>query len=966
MRSSRGVWTLCFLGTSLLAACGGSTTTETCDPACDADACQICVAGTCQSSCRASEVCDGNGNCVGPGECNPPCDESQCEICNGDFCESACAEDEECDGNGNCVNLHDCDPPCDPDACEVCNGEFCESTCDEAAGEICDGNGSCVEPGECDPPCDPDACEDCNGEFCESTCDEAAGEICDGNGSCVEPGECDPPCDPDACEDCIDGACVSTCTAGMVCDGNGNCVEPGECDPPCDTDACEDCIDGACVSTCEAEQCEVCNGAGGCESSCTGNEVCDGAGNCVDPGVCDPACDADACQHCVEGSCQSTCAADEECDGAGNCFDPSVCNPACDANACEHCVEGTCESTCTGDQICDGSGNCCIPETCESIEKECGRWIRPCAGLLECGDCSAGYHCDNSGTCVANCVPETCNSLGKDCGLWPDGCGLELNCGGCQTGYLCEDGVCTACQPNCSGLECGPDGCGGSCGNCGIDETCMDGYCMPSCTPDCQYKECGSDGCGGSCGSCSGRDTCVSGTCLGESWQCQEMGQCILNNCTSWPLAYSCVYPPHNCPSCVTNCTSHSDNATTLNRLWSVLQCLYNADCWPDNPRDWPGCVQLSCASEYDLCMDGCIADCDGRECGSNGCGGSCGSCGSGEVCNSGQCIPSCTPDCSGRECGPDPNCSISCGTCPPEESCNLSGICESEFWEVAPVLSASVPANGHFMLSWTYTWHDPLGVPESQFYLERSTTSASAGFAPESTLSRDTYNKMMYEDPGTYYYRIRAYDLGKYSEYSNVVTVQVDSSPCGQCPPNSTCDPDIPACICNDGYVPDPNFAYCMELGGPCDTVTTNGYCADGDLWVWCDVDWTGAGVLRSMSCAGATGSFCNAIEAGFGMCDCGSFGDGTLCTDLTVGSAYEYSVYCVDGWNLLAVDNCQGVTGHSSGFCSSFVSGVGFEAGCFCDECEFFDQYYGVCEGICSGSTCTYDEMSNSHTCR
>ena len=34
-----------------------------------------------------------------------------------------------------------------------------------------------------------------------------------------------------------------------------------------------------------------------------------------------------------------------------------------------------------------------------------------------------------------------------------------------------------ACTPNCDGLECGPDGCGGSCGTCRDSESCADGLC---------------------------------------------------------------------------------------------------------------------------------------------------------------------------------------------------------------------------------------------------------------------------------------------------------------------------------------------------------------------------------------------------------------------------------------------------------------------------------------------------------
>jgi len=92
----------------------------------------------------------------------------------------------------------------------------------------------------------------------------------------------------------------------------------------------------------------------------------------------------------------------------------------------------------------------------------------------------------------------------KDCG--PDGCGG--NCGQCGGMQVCWDGIC--CSPDCDDFDCGPDGCGGSCGHCDDSAVCLDGLC---CEADCDGKGCGPDGCGGNCGSCGPTEFCNEGQC---------------------------------------------------------------------------------------------------------------------------------------------------------------------------------------------------------------------------------------------------------------------------------------------------------------------------------------------------------------------------------------------------------------------------------------------------------------------
>lgn len=71
-----------------------------------------------------------------------------------------------------------------------------------------------------------------------------------------------------------------------------------------------------------------------------------------------------------------------------------------------------------------------------------------------------------------------------------------------------------------------------------------------------------------------------------------------------------------------------------------------------------------------------CETDCDGRQCGSDGCGGSCGTCPPGNTCNAddGSC---CAPQCVDKNCGFD-GCGGQCGPdCPTGYTCSAAQICE-------------------------------------------------------------------------------------------------------------------------------------------------------------------------------------------------------------------------------------------------------------------------------------------------
>jgi hypothetical protein len=152
----------------------------------------------------------------------------------------------------------------------------------------------------------------------------------------------------------------------------------------------------------------------------------------------------------------------------------------------------------------------------------------------------------------APCAPEC---TGRQCGN--DGCGSF--CGTCTSG-TCNtlSGQCVAsCTPNCSGRQCGTDGCGGSCGKCGTNTTCNTSAGQCVCTPNCSLRQCGSDGCGGSCGTCGANATCDTST-----------GQCI---CTPDCTGRACGPDP----VCGTTCGPGCDD----NNPCTTDTCLDNGQC---------------------------------------------------------------------------------------------------------------------------------------------------------------------------------------------------------------------------------------------------------------------------------------------------------------------------------------------------------------------------------------------------
>jgi hypothetical protein len=168
------------------------------------------------------------------------------------------------------------------------------------------------------------------------------------------------------------------------------------------------------------------------------------------------------------------------------------------------------------------------------------------SGLVTYGatmDCSSTDTCSEQEACQAGCM------LSASCAELLGGSNAVAACvAQCATiqtpsdpGLLKPVGSGPVdCMPDCSGKQCGDDGCGGSCGGCNYGEACSYGICVASCVPDCYGLQCGDDGCGGSCGSCGYGETCSYGSCVPTSTGSSNSGQ-VCSDYQSCPAGDDCL-----------------------------------------------------------------------------------------------------------------------------------------------------------------------------------------------------------------------------------------------------------------------------------------------------------------------------------------------------------------------------------------------------------------------------------------
>ena len=361
--------------------------------------------------------------------------------------------------------------PCDPAAVGCCPVDGC---CQPPANQ-CNNAGLCCAPNCAGRECGPDGC--CDPQGCghePGTCGSCGnGQTCD-----VESGQCQgqPTCSPATCPGC--------------CDKNGRC-QPGDSEQACGTGG-ERCVNCPGPDTCQSGQCH-------CTPNCQGKK-CGSDGCFASCGSCPPGqtCIAQSGQ-CRQGTCgRQTCP-------QGCCDTDGTCEPGNNATFCgtngEKCV------TCQPAQICTKQGQCQDEFSCDSEN---------------CNGCCDPAPFVTGAVCRAGNTEQACGTDGAACVKCP---GSDLTC---------QNGQCV-CTPQCHGKECGPDGCGGSCGSCSACQTCTSaGQCQPG-----NYCEDGTSLCGGGCNclvKSDGTPFCTSG--LGPCLNCKADGDAA---CAQVGAGYACV-----------------------------------------------------------------------------------------------------------------------------------------------------------------------------------------------------------------------------------------------------------------------------------------------------------------------------------------------------------------------------------------------------------------------------------------
>jgi len=417
-------------------------------------------------------------------------------------------------------------------------------------------------------------------------------------------------------------------------------------------------LDGdTCKSTCDGRQC----GPDGCGGQCG---QCEGkTEQCSAEGLCEP----------------FPCKSSKDCPGNLVCDETLERCVACLAD--EDCPQGL---KCGADQACHEEHTCQADKECKEFDLVCDKSSGKCVECLKTEHCGEGEYCQE-GFCIALiCEPAQAKCEGEQVLVCTaDGSGWALS-QTCEEVQYCEDGKCVdlACKPSsrfCEGdlrKVCAEDGksvvsqedCAAANKNC-FDGACIEGICVPNekfCVDGATAATCLADGTNFSTLPCEGQQFCQDGACA--AWVCEP---------------------------------GKAECAGAVARICNSLGSGYAS--------------QMDCQAQGKACIDGqcasCEPQCQGKQCGEDGCGGNCGTCLPDEQCLEGSCAS------TGLDCdldGSDDSCPELTGYkryCNPQQRCEYSNL-DATGWKKWDVWIWIPPGMFQMGSPNTEVWHKPTEEP--------------------------------------------------------------------------------------------------------------------------------------------------------------------------------------------------------------------------------------------------------------